>query len=113
MAMYYRQVILNASRLVGRHIKLNVNLRTNIPIFSYGLPVNNFKYAYESRNRSYNNDNKNDNVTCYYFLLSSLFFSFFNLNKEDEEEISELVMTIKRSILSMQVKYNKIMYRYI
>lgn len=111
MAMYYRQMILNASRLVGRHIKLNVNLRTSIPIFSYGLPVNNFKYLYKSRNRSYNNDNKNDNITRYYFLLSSLFFSFFNINEEDEE-ISELIMTIKRSILLMQVKYNKIMYRY-
>ncbi|XP_035740909.1 tetratricopeptide repeat protein 19 homolog, mitochondrial-like [Vespa mandarinia] len=101
MAIYYRQMILNASRLVGKHIKLNNNLRTNIPIFTYSFPIKNFKYLYESRNRSYNNNNKNVNITHYYFLLNSLFFGFFKLNEEDEE-ISELIITIKRSILSMQ-----------
>ncbi|KAL2735098.1 hypothetical protein V1477_013354 [Vespula maculifrons] len=103
MAIYYRRMMLNVSRLVGRHIKLNNNLKTNIPIVSYGLSVNNFKfqYLYESSNRSYNNNNKNDNTTCYYFLLSSL-FGFFNFKEEDGEEISELIITIKRSILSIQ-----------
>lgn len=114
MAIYYRRMMLNVSRLVGRHIKLNNNLKTNIPIVSYGLSVNNFKfqYLYESSNRSYNNNNKNDNTTCYYFLLSSL-FGFFNFKEEDGEEISELIITIKRSILSIQVKYNKIIYWYV
>ncbi|KAI4488817.1 hypothetical protein M0802_011242 [Mischocyttarus mexicanus] len=105
--IYYRQIIFNASRLVGKYIKINNHLRINIPVIYYSLSVNNYKYLYKSNNRSYNNDNnkKYGNTNHNYFFLSGLFYGLFNFNNDiEEEEIPELIMTIKRSILAMQRK---------
>lgn len=105
MMTYYRQMILNVSRVVGKYIKINKHLKNNIPIIYYSLSVNNYKYLHKSNNTSYSNDNnkKNGNINHYHFFLSGLFYGLFNFDDDnDEEKLPELIMTIKRSILAMQ-----------
>lgn len=102
-----RKLIPNASRLLGRYVKLRYDFKT-VSIIHYSASVNCFKYLLKSSNAKYNNTSENVNIICYNLLWSTMFFGLFNFGDKDKEEIPELIMTIKRSILLIQrEEFNK------
>ncbi|KAK2587427.1 hypothetical protein KPH14_003139 [Odynerus spinipes] len=97
-----RKLIPNTSRLMGRYIRLKYDFKTNIPILHHNLSVNCFQWLSKLDNKEYYSTNKDTGIVCYNLLWSVTLFGLLNFGEEDKEEVPELIMTIKRSILLMQ-----------
>lgn len=97
-----RKFISNTSRLIGRYIKLKYDFKTTLPVFYHSKSINHFKYLCKSNKREYNGTDESACIASYNLLWSAVLFNLFSFNEKDEEETSELIMTIKRSILLMQ-----------
>ncbi|XP_003707054.3 tetratricopeptide repeat domain 19 [Megachile rotundata] len=99
--MYCRKILINTFRYAQTRIKSNyfaaniclLNLRKNI--FTSYLPQIN-------KTRSYSNYNTKNVLQFNFFILSSNFLFKLFKSEEEKDDVEELKMTIKRSILLIQ-----------
>lgn len=110
--MYYRKIIARAVKYAQTRVKSNyivtnacLSNSTRNAFATYAPQVRGIRKIYDHGFREPRGSSRTK------FLVASTFtflFKLFGFEEEEKDDVAELETTIKRSILLIQVRYNKI-----